>query len=213
MNILIIGSGERADNIKNCLGDAVRKIDVVKQISPDTILAELVNKYPDVVFLALNDSEIATYSLNTLGMMMHKANAQCNIIVIGKRPEDAVEAFKYHASGFILEGECDENRIKYELSDLRNADVRKDFYVKSGAAYCNNKPFFFRYARTGELVRFLYDNNQQMFNCKNLKKKLWGEEMSDSYMNNILSDLKKTFEQNNCYHLIIRKRGFIGINA
>ena len=82
--------------------------------------------------------------------------------------------------------------------------------------FVDDKPLQFNYAKTKELLAVLVDSNGAMVTNGKIKALLWenddGVSEHNSYLRNLLADLKSVLEQNNCQDIIIRRRGEVGLD-
>ena len=171
----------------------------------------------DVAFL---DIQMRGMDGITLAKKLKLMQPDINIIFMTGYSEYAMDAAKLHASGYLLKPPVLED-IKAELSDLRRPPVENGPRKKRATAQCfgnfefyiDGEPCAFRYGKTKELLAYLIDRNGSLCTNGELMAILWEDESEgqDSYLRNLVGDLKNYLKMHGCEDLIIKKRGLLGV--
>ena len=174
---------------------------------------------PDIAFL---DIEMPGMSgLELAKKIKEEVDPKINIIFTTGYSEYIEEAFtKLRVSGYLLKPVTEE-MILTEIENLRYpVEIRGACRVRVRAfgsfeVYIDDKPVDFHYNKTKELCAYLIDHGG-MCSIAELQENLWEENdsFSDhrSYLQNLISDLIKTFSKNGCKDAVIRKYGAVGMD-
>lgn len=143
-----------------------------------------------------------------------------NIIFSTAYHEYTGEAFKLHASGYIMKPVTVE-KVRQELEDLRYPVLpqsSKRIRIQTFGnfeVFLDHVPIQFRYNKTKELLAYLVDRNGALCTNGEIMGILWEDDADApkriSYLKNIRSDLVNTFKDAGCETVICRQRGRIGI--
>ncbi|MCR5654502.1 MAG: response regulator [Lachnospiraceae bacterium] len=144
-----------------------------------------------------------------------------NIIFTTGYDHYAVDAFKLHASGYILKPVTTE-KLKQEFSHLRfdhsqvnERDIRRLVIRTFGnfEVFVDGMPVKFQYRKTKELLAYLVDRKGAFCSMKELMSVLWEDDDGDhsSYLKNVRSDLMNTLKSYDCDDVIVKQRGQMAI--
>ncbi|MCR5546106.1 MAG: response regulator [Lachnospiraceae bacterium] len=170
----------------------------------------------DVAFL---DIEMRGENGLELGNKLKEMYPNVNIIFTTGYGEYAGEAFKMHASGYVMKPATPE-KIKKELDELRhpieNGSSNRVSCKTFGnfEVFVDNKPVEFQYNKSRELFAFLVDRNGALSTIQEIIMNLWDDSEPDShisYLKNVRKDMISTFEKLECSDVIVRQHGRIGI--
>ncbi|MGN0375337.1 MAG: response regulator [Butyrivibrio sp.] len=171
----------------------------------------------DIAFL---DIRMRDMSGITLAKKLKEIKSQINIIFTTGYGEYAEDAFKLHASGYVLKPVTPEG-IKTEMENLRHPlpveNTRKIRVRAFGnfEVFYDNKPIKFRYNKTRELLAYLVDRQGALCSNREIMSVLWENDEDDathnSYLKKIRVDLTDVFDSLNCEDVLIRQWGKIGI--
>ena len=199
-------------SIRKCVPDAeihgFRKVNEVESF--------LKTSPCDIAFLDINMRGVNGI---TLAEELHTLLPRLNIIFTTGYSEYTVDAFKIHASGYILKP-VTQAKIQHELNELRYPLPelsRKRVRIKAFGnfeIYVDNKPVKFQYTKTKELIAYLVDRTGATATTKELLSVLWEDESYNShisYFKNIRSDLLSTLAELGCDDIILRIRGGLSI--
>ena len=175
---------------------------------------------PDVAFL-----DIEMPGMNGIALaraIKEQVNPRINIIFTTGYSEYIEEAFiRLRASGYLMKP-ITGDMVRHELDNLRYpVELGGDKRVRIRAfgafeIFIDEKPVIFHYSKTKELCAYLIDR-EGMCSVAELLENLWedGDKILDhrSYLQNMISDLTKTFNEQGLKDVIIKKYGSIGIDA
>lgn len=172
----------------------------------------------DAAFLDVRMRDSNGISLaETLGEMQPGVN----IIFTTGYSEYMKDAFRLHASGYILKPVTAE-KVANELADLRRpvtagGEIRVSFRTfGTFEVFANGQPMVFSYTKTKELLACLVDGNGALCSLASVVDTLWedgqGMDVHGSYLRNMLSDLQRVLRENECEDILLRSRGYAGID-
>lgn len=173
---------------------------------------------PDVAFL---DVRLRDDTGISLAERLADLHPNINIVFTTGYSEYMKEAFALHASGYILKPVTAE-KVRNELANLRNpvmepAAPRMEIRAFGEfEAFIDGRPLSFSYTKTKELLAFLVNANGAMCSLPSVAEALWedgqGMDVHGSYIRNLLSDLHRTLQENGCDNMLLRQRGYAGID-
>lgn len=172
----------------------------------------------DVAFLDIN---LRTENGLDLAQKLQILYPEVNVIFTTGYDSFAADAFRLHASGYILKPVTPE-KIKKEFSNLRfdpgEAGEEEDSKLLirtfgNFEVFANGLPLKFQYRKTKELLAYLVDRRGAFCSTKELLSVLWEEDEGDhsSYLKNVRSDLMNTLKSYGCEDVIVKSRGQIAI--
>ncbi len=221
MNILIVDNEELAlGSLTRTVKAVVEDAELTAVTDPEEALRLARRKEPDIAFL---DIEMPGMSGMTLAKKLkEQINPRINIIFTTGYDEYIEEAFtSLRASGYLMKP-ITAVMIRKELDELRYPVVLKGHKrlriraFGSFEAFIDDIPVSFHYSRTMELLAYLVDR-EGMVQTAEVLENLWeGEDKASdhrSYLQNMMSDLIKTFAGYGLKNVIIKKYGKIGLDA
>ena len=164
--------------------------------NPKKAYEETVNEKIDIAFL---DIEMPLISGINLAKKLKKINPLVNIIFVTAFDNYALDAYKLHASGYVLKPVSVE-KIKKELDGLRyTLEIKptKLLQVKcfgNFEVFKDGTPIKFKYQKSKELFAYLVDREGASSNINELNAVLW-EEDHKSYLRNLIADVQETLKQ------------------
>lgn len=141
------------------------------------------------------------------------------VVFVTGHGEYALDAFRVHASGYILKPVRAE-RIREELDNIApvGGDLPDGLFVRcfgSFEVFWNGRPLQFRRRRTRELLAFLIDRRGGFCTAEEIASTLWedAEDMSAAKhrLRQLVSDLKNTLAQIGMEDVLIRRSGQLAI--
>ena len=173
------------------------------------------NKQVSLALVELEDKKILDLATKVI-----KNNPVINIIFMSKTKDYCYDAFKIHASGYILKPITKEvlkdnlDHLRFQLSSSTNR-VRVECFGKF-EIYVDEKPVKFGRNKTKELLAYLVDRNGTMCNNGDLLSILWPDDEPNmslkQQVRNLIYDLNKSLKKFNAENIIIRKNNLIGID-
>lgn len=170
----------------------------------------------DIAFL---DIEMRGTNGVELARKIKEENPKVNIIFTTGYSEFMADAFRLHASGYVMKPVTPE-KILAELQDLRHEvqpEEKKRVRIQTFGnfeVFVDDQPIKFQYNRTRELLAYLVDRNGSLCGNAEIIDVLWDEDgMADhnSYLKAIKADLFSVFEKLECENVLVRQRGKLGI--
>lgn len=203
------------ERMQELLGEIEEVTELKGFMLPSKVLEYAKENPIDVAFL---DIQMRGMDGISLAKELKLLQPNINIIFMTGYSEYSLEAFKIHASGYLLKPpSLDE--IKRELENLRNPVVFES--TNRAEAHCfgnfefyiDGHPCAFRYGKTKELLAYLVDRNGSLCTNGELMAILWEDdsEGQDAYLRNLVSDLRGYFKEHQCEDLLIKKRGLLAI--
>ena len=171
---------------------------------------------PDIAIL---DIELPGMNGLQLAERLKALNQQLNIIFTTGHPEYMAEAFRMHASGYLLKPVTEE-QLREELNNLRYnpGQMGKRLVVRTFGVFTakiDGTPLSFRYRKTEELLAYLINSGARMCTVGELINVLWedGNPRRESYLRNLISDLRAVLRQHGCENVLLRSKGLIGVDV
>lgn len=183
---------------------------------PSEALAALQEQPCEIAFL---DIEMKEMDGITLAKHIKHMHPQTNIIFTTGYSEYTGEAFRLHASGYLMKPIFPE-MIQEELENLRHPvkmESSKKLQVRTFGnfeAYANGEPLTFHYSKTKELLAYLVDREGAVCTNKELMSVLWeSDEPHVSYIQKIRKDLQTALEKADCADVFVNKWGGCAVNT
>lgn len=219
MNIIIVDDEQLAvDNLTQLLKKVVPTAAVSGFTDLDDALAYLQHQEVDIAFL---DIELGEYNGITLASMCKQYRPNINIIFVTGYSQYSMDAFKLHASGYLLKP-VREADLLHEINNLRNPLVQKDklrlrvHTFGHFEVFLDEKPVKFSRAKCKELFAYLIDRKGSRVTYADVTAVLWEDRPCDhtlqNYTQRIVTDLLRTWKELDMEQMIIRSRQGIAID-
>ncbi len=170
--------------------------------------------------IAILDTELKELSGLDLGQYLLELQPELNLIYYAEGEERSFEAFRQHASGYLLSPSSEE-MLKWELDDLRHPAAQKKLKRVFAQTFGNfelfvdGKPVAFKYSKTKEIVALLINNRGAQTSNGEIIATLWEDdgdpEKKASYLSNLRQDLQNTFTKLKLNGLLLKQRGSLAI--
>jgi two-component SAPR family response regulator len=161
----------------------------------------------DIAFL---DIEMPGYNGVEMAKRLIGINPQINIIFVTAYDDYAIDAYKLHASGYIMKPVSEED-IKKELDGLRytveKQDNEKLIQVKcfgNFEVFKDGVPLKFHRQKSKELFAYLVDREGAATNMNELNAVLWDED-KNSYLRNLIADIQDTLKEVGASDVFIKR--------
>lgn len=176
--------------------------------SPDiTAVTKLSNCEDTIDYIKTNPVDIAFLDINMRGMggiaLAQKILGicpECKIVFCTGYEEYAIQAFKIHASGYLLKP-ISAADVQAEIDNIKGIRHReKPLVVKcfgNFEVYVNGEKLTFKRSKTKELLAFLVDRNGAGVTVAEIGVALWedNEELkNNNYIHQLFYDLRHTLE-------------------
>ncbi|WP_022761256.1 response regulator [Butyrivibrio sp. AD3002] len=218
MNILAV------DEDKESLKKIKKIIETVSPdatlFSSDSSLAALATARETEMDVVVLETEMSELGGIDLGGYLKELNPYINLIYLTKHTEQAYEAMKLHASGYIKKPGT-KDQVKSELESLRYPEIRKKYKRVFAQTFGNfelfvdGEPVEFKYKRTKEIVALLINNKGAQTTNGEIIASLWEDdgdpEKKLSYLCNLRQDLQNTFKKLKLDGIILKQRGSLAI--
>lgn len=202
--------------------------DVVRAVLPDVVPAcfrfpgealEYAEKHiPDIVFL---DVEIQQMDGITLARRLKYINPVINIIFVTSCREQALEAFRLRASGYILKPVTSE-AVKVEIDNLR-FPVKFDtggIYVSTFGQFdimVYGKSIHFGRSKSKEMLAYLVDRRGAGVTRKELAAVLFEDRKytrsTQDYLNKIVHELEASLSRAGAGDILIKQRNYYAVDT
>lgn len=218
MRILLVDTDKKIlEKTKEHVSSLLPNAEILSHESSLTALAAARKKKIDIAFL---ETEMPEMDGLLLGRYLRDINPQINLIYQTEKAEHGYDAFRLHASGYILKP-ADSDRMKEELDDLRHP-VGKNRHKRVFAQtfgnfefFVDGKPVAFKYSRTKEVVALLINNRGAQTTNGEIIACLWEDdgdpEKKGSYLSNLRQDLQNTMTRLRLTGIILKQRGSMAI--
>ena len=207
------------EGLRRTILEAVPDAEVICCADPVEALQTALEQRPDIAFL---DIEMPQMNGITLAKRIkEQVDPKTNIIFTTGYNEYVEEAFiTLRVSGYLMKPITKE-MIETELENLRypmEPKGKKRFRVRAFGAFeifIDDVPVSFHYRKTKELCAYLIDRGG-MCTTAELQEGLWedadGIADHSSYLQNMISDMTRTFAEKGCRDVVLRKYGEIGLD-
>lgn len=170
------------------------------------------------VNLAFLDIEMPKINGIQLAKKLKKINPLIKIIFVTAYNEYALEAYKIHASGYVMKP-VSETKIKEEIDELNNVielKPSKKIQIKcfgNFEVFHDGEPVRFSYKKSKEAFAYLVDREGSAINVNELNAVLW-EEDHPSYLRNLIADIQNTLKSVGAEDVFIKRHNecYIDIN-
>ena len=218
MKILSVDSN--VASLKNT-EEAIRKIDPEAAIySYDNSLAALSKAREEEIDVAVVETRMPELSGLDLGKYLQELNPYVNLVFLSDGKDDAYDALKIHASGYIQKPGANEDYIE-EFEHLRYPELRKKYKRVFAQTFGNFELFIdgvpaeFKYKRTKEIIAILINNRGSQTTNGEIIASLWEDEGDPekkmSYLSNLRQDLANTLKKYKLDGIILKQRGSMAI--
>lgn len=193
--------------------------DVTGFTDPNKALEYIIDNEVHAAFLDIN-----MYGMDgmTLASRIQSTKPSVSIIFLTGYSEYAVDAFKLHASGYILKPACKKDIIT-ELENLRAVQPRRDIgKVKvqtfgNFEVFLNGAPVRFKRSRSKELFAYLVDRRGASVSMAEIAAVLWeDQEYNKSILNQIhtlISDINAVLKHSGAADAIKKEWNSIAVNV
>lgn len=196
---------------------------------PDNPEVESFNNATDALeWLKTNNADIALLDINlpdmdgiTLAARMKEIRRNISIIFLTGYSEYAVDAFKLHASGYLLKP-INKDRLAKEIEHAMKAyhsqDEKKDVFVRTFGnfdVFVNGKIVKFERSKAKELLAYLVDRNGNSIKRVEAFSTLWEDKLYDRSMQKqldvIARSLRSTLKEYNIEDILEVERGTLRV--
>ena len=170
--------------------------------------------------IALIDVKLPELNGIDFGLYLQELYPLVNLIYLSEDSEQAYDAIRQHASGYLLKPPEQEG-IRRELEDLRYPTGQKKekrlFAQTFGnfELFVDGKPVAFKYNKTKEMVAVLINNRGAQTSNGEIIACLWEDdgdpEKKASYLSNLRQDLQNTFTRLKLNGIILKQRGSLAV--
>ena len=161
----------------------------------------------DIAFL---DIEMPVINGIQLAKKLKRVNPLVNIIFVTAYETYALDAYKMHASGYILKP-VNENKVREEIESLRypvKIRYKKKIFVKcfgNFEVFSGGVPLRFARSKSKEMFAYLIDREGAAVNMNELSAVLW-ENDKKSYLRNLIVDIQSTLDSVGAGDVFIKRR-------
>lgn len=197
--------------------EASPNISSVKSFSYCKDLLEYIEKEEaDVAFLDIHMGDMTGLEL---AARIREKLPECKIVFCTGYDEYALEAFKMHASGYLMKP-ISANAVQDEINHIKGkSEKNKLLEVKcfgTFEVFANGNPLLFKRSKTKELLAYLVDRNGAGVTGKQICAVLWEENLDDSrnmnYLWQLLGDLRTTLKNAGFENILIKSGSFYSID-
>ncbi|MCQ2501759.1 MAG: response regulator, partial [Lachnospiraceae bacterium] len=137
-----------------------------------------------------------------------------NIIFVSAYDQYGMEAYKIHASGYLLKPVVLDS-LREELQHLRYPiEDEKTLYFRCFGNFevlLDGAPLIFKLDKTKEMLAYLFDHRESMCGNNEIMCALWEDDNHVSYLKQLRKDLTDTFEEVGMGSMLVKKYGKIGL--
>ena len=170
----------------------------------------------DMAFLSINMQDMNGLAL---AERIRMTCPECKIVFCTECSEYALEAFRIHATGYLLKpitAEQVQNEIDYVKGDSREKAPLTVQCFGNFEVFYRGEPLAFRRTKTKELLAFLVDRKGSAVTAKQICSILWEndtrEDKNVNYLYQLFDDLRHSLRLADVEELLNRKCGTYAIN-
>lgn len=184
----------------------------------ESALGYIEANHVDVAFLDIEMSEMDGLAL---ARKFTEVCPQINIIFVTGHSQYSLDAFKLHASGYLLKP-VREQDLRRELANLRYPIKENQLRVRiqtfgNFQVFVDGKPLEFPRSRCKECLAYLVDRKGAMVALRELAAILWEDKLYDRTTQNnihqIIFSMMQTLKEEGIQDIIIKHHKEIGINV
>lgn len=195
----------------------------VKRVMPEANVFSFQKAKEAVEFVEKNKIDIAFLDINlkvvsglTIAKKLQEYNSKTNIIFCTGYSEYSLDALDLYCSAYLMKPITDEKILK-ALEHLRYQISRKIEGLRvrcfgNFEVYKDGVPIVFKQKKTKELLAYLIDRCGSTISTREMMMALYETDNKESYIRNLRSDLKTTFEQLGIGDALVRIGGNMGVN-
>ena len=160
---------------------------------------------------------------------LQRQSKQANVVLVGDTPEQLADGFPLQCSGYVL-APLTRNAICQQLSNTRYPlQLRGDLPAKTlppsqiyarcfgtFEVFCEGVPLRTKRQKSKELLACLVCQRGALFSVGDVEAVLWElspyTSSNQSYLRHLVADLKKSLETVGAQDMLVKRRGFLGIN-
>lgn len=200
---------------------AIKKADYTANVtgfeSPEEALQYAEKNKVDVAFL---DIEMAEMNGLFLAKQLKDIYGYTYIIFVTGYNQYALDAFQIHASNYLLKPICNEYVVEalknlYQYAKMPNEDVKIQCFG-SFEIFVDDKPIFFKRARSKEILAYLVDRKGALVSTREMAAILWEDAVYDrskqKQLNVFITEMTNVLADVGAGELIIKKRGYYAID-
>lgn len=177
-------------------------------------------------WVSSNSVDIAFLDISMRGMggivlaeKIQEIQPDCKIVFCTGYSEYALDAFKLHASGYLLKP-VNAEMVQKEIDYLKGQKEKERLLtIKCFGhfeAYYNRVPLVFRRPKSKELLAYLIDRNGSGVTTKGICAVLWEDNTDDvknrNYLYQLLNDLKLTLREVGVEHILVKKGNMYSVD-
>lgn len=219
MNILAVDDEQAAlyileDELKNVLPDANI---YVSDCAAEAL--KIVSRIP--IEIAFLDIEMPELTGLQLAEKIKERAPKCNIIFTTAYSEYTMDAFKLHASGYLLKP-VTQKAIEEELKNLRHEPEqaeKRGIFVHTFGQFdieVNGEAVYFNRAKSKETLAFLIDRRGGGVTKKEIAAVIFEDSCYSrniqDYMGKILKDMEKTLKLAGIEEMLVKKYNYYAVN-
>lgn len=218
MNIIAVDDERHALNLlEKAIADSVNDARIQGFSSAKDALEFARENHVDVAFL---DIEMVDMNGLALAKRLKDIHGETNIIFVTAHPSYGIDAFKLHASGYVIKP-VNRRQVAEELRNLRNPIEPDSQGVSircfgSFEVFVDGRPVVFGRPKAKELLAYLVDRRGSVVSKKELAVVLWEKDdyshSTQSHLYVLISDMVRTLEEAGAEDIIIKKRGAYAID-
>lgn len=161
---------------------------------------------------------------------LQQLSGNANVVLVGDTPEQLAGGFSLHCSGYVV-APLTRNIVYHELSNMRYPLQRKPsmpqsapqtphVYVRCFGAFevfCDGVPLHTKRQKSKELLACLVCQRGALFSVGDVEAVLWElspyTSSNQSYLRHLVADLQKSLQACGADNMLVRRRGFLGVNT
>ncbi len=219
MNIIAVDDEHAAlQELKDVLHKVADKAEINLFSSAREALTYARKRVVDVAFL---DIEMAEMNGLLLAKYLKERHGDTNIIFVTAHSSYMSNAFRLHASGYVMKPAMAPHIAK-ELENLRRPVRHPDVGIRiqcfgNFEVFMNGRPVTFGRAKAKEMLAYLVDRHGASATNKEIAAILWEDEPYDrsrqKQLDNIICELLRSLDRAGISSVIVRSTGTYAINT
>lgn len=187
-------------------------------LNPDSVLNWLETNEADVAFSDIIMDEMSGISL---AQKIVEKCPKCKVIFVSSSKEYALDAFKLHASGYVVKPITKqeiEAELMHIMGDVKTTEVQAGVRIQcfgNFEVFISGRPVLLKYQKTKELLAYLVDRNGAACRMEEIASVLYADKEYNkslqSLIRNLIADAFQAMKEADAQDVLVKERGQIAI--
>ena len=219
MKVIVVDNEEKAlEKTVKMITKAIPDAETDSFVESSAAWKSCQNNNYDFAFL---NTEIDDMSGIKFAQKLRKLQPQSNVVFVTEESESALEAFKLHASGYLMKPVRAKD-IEDESANRRYAPQESGCNIEAKTfgqfdILVNGKSIHFKRAKSKEVIAYLIDRRGSGVTKRDLASVIFEDSLYTAnvqdYLGKILKELDNTLKAENVSELLVKKHNYYAVNT